>query len=156
MSRVLLTLSGTALDTFIPVTDPDVAVPAIGDVLLPLARFLVERHALAVGGGRVGVLLSPADDAYLLEGKLENVDVVAVDFPSYQDGRGYTHARHVREQLGFKGEVRAVGDIGADHVFFLRRCGCDAFLLREGEDTERAQQALARYSVAYQPTAWSP
>lgn len=156
MSRVLLTLSGVAPDTFTLLED-GAAPPADGvDVLVPLARFLVEEQAWKARAGRLGVALAPADDAYVLDGHLGGVAVVAVSFPKYNDGRGYTHARHVREQLSFSGEVRAIGDIGADHLYNLRRCGFDTFLLREGEDVARATAALARYSVAYQPASWRP
>ncbi len=156
MSSRLLTVSGLLPDPFVVVADdaplPDAAV----DVVVSLARFLAERPALTARTGRLGVALSPSDDAYALGDRLDGVALVSVAFPSYQDGRGYTHARHLREQLSFAGELRAVGDVGIDHLFSLRRCGFDAFLLRTGEDPLRAQQALARYSVAAQPAAWNP
>lgn len=157
MSRVLLTLAGGVEPDTFTVAEVSGPLPDEGaDVIVPLARFLAEKSALLARAGRLGVELAPEDDALALEGHLDGVALVALRFPSYQDGRGYTHARRLREQLSFDGEVRAVGDIGADHLFNLRRCGCDAFVLREGEDEERARRALTRFTVATQPAAWSP
>lgn len=156
MSRVVLRADGAFVsDAFASAgaTDP---LDEHSDVLVPLARFLAEEEQLKERAGRLGVELSPDDDALLLAGRLDGVALVAVRFPSYQDGRGYTHARHLREALAFGGEVRAVGDIGVDHLYNLRRCGFDAFGLRSGEDDERARRALERFSVATQPASWSP
>jgi len=75
-----------------------------------------------------------------------------VEFPNPSDGRGYSQARLLRERLGFRGELRAVGaGVRQDQVFLLARCGFDALELAAGEDAQAARRALERYDVAYQP-----
>jgi uncharacterized protein (DUF934 family) len=154
-TRRLLKDQAYGADTY-TLLDDDEPLPARGDVLLALERYLLERPAAAARRGRLGVWLRPQDDALSLAGALDGVSLIVVDFPRYNDGRGYSHARHLREHLGFTGELRATGDVGADQLFALRRCGFDAFALRDDVDPQLAIKALDRYSTAMQPSAWSP
>jgi uncharacterized protein (DUF934 family) len=85
---------------------------------------------------------------------LPRLSLVACEFPSPGEGRGYTQGRLLRERYGFRGELRAVGaGVRQDLVFLLARCGFDALELAPGEDTDAAIRALSRYDVAYQPGA---
>ena len=85
---------------------------------------------------------------------LPRLDLVAVEFPTAGEGRGYSHGRLLRERFGFRGELRAVGaGVRQDQVFLLARCGFDAIELAAGEDPQAARRALNRYDVAYQPGA---
>jgi uncharacterized protein (DUF934 family) len=89
-----------------------------------------------------------------LAGELPRLELVAVEFPSASEGRGYSQGRLLRERLLFTGELRAVGaGVRQDQVFLLARCGFDAIELADGEDVEAARRALERYDVAYQPGA---
>ena len=102
--------------------------------------------------GRLGVRLTPVDRVEELADELPRLDLVAVEFPNPGDGRGYSQARLLRERLGFRGELRAVGaGVRQDQVFLLARCGFDAIELAGGEDADAARAALQRYDVAYQP-----
>jgi uncharacterized protein (DUF934 family) len=84
--------------------------------------------------------------------ELPRLDLVAVEFPTPIDGRGYSAGRLLRERLGFKGELRAVGaGVRQDQVFLLARCGFDAIELADGQDPDATRRALQRYDVAYQP-----
>ena len=77
-----------------------------------------------------------------------------MEFPNPGDGRGYSQARLLRERLGFRGELRALGaGVRQDLVFLLARCGFDTLELAAGEDAAAAQRAFTRYDVAYQPGA---
>jgi uncharacterized protein (DUF934 family) len=76
---------------------------------------------------------------------------IAVDFPAFTDGRGYTLARLLRERYGYTGEVRAVGDVLVDQLDYMRRCGFSAMALRDDQDPEDALRALSFISVRYQP-----
>lgn len=96
------------------------------------------------------VVLQPADDIASLLPRLAELAVIGVHFGSSGEGRGYTQARLLRERHGYKGELRAVGKIRVDQVWFLARCGFDAFELAEGEDPAVAIAQLERFSVAYQ------
>jgi uncharacterized protein (DUF934 family) len=118
------------------------------DVVLPLSAWLAARAA-GTPVPRALRLLPPDDEAALLP-YLSELDLVAVEFPSTGEGRGYTQARMLRERYAFRGELRAVGRIRADQIFFLARCGFDAFELADGEKPEVAIAQLERFSVAYQ------
>ncbi len=77
---------------------------------------------------------------------------IGINFPVFSDGRGYSLARLIRE-AGYEGELRAVGDVLVDQLFYMKRCGFDAFLLRADQSTEDAIQALETFSEPYQMAA---
>ena len=79
--------------------------------------------------------------------------LVAVDFPKFTDGRGYTSARLLKTRLDFKGEVRAIGDVMRDQMFLMHRAGIDSFAVKPGKDIEKALSAFDDFSVKYQPAA---
>lgn len=100
--------------------------------------------------------LEPADEPARFADRLGAVSRVEVNFPSFTDGRGYSIARLLRERYGYRGELRAVGDVQRDQLFYLAHCGFDAFLLRDGEDAQAALAALHDFSETYQATAERP
>ncbi|MEA3194430.1 MAG: hypothetical protein QOD26_2763 [Betaproteobacteria bacterium] len=102
------------------------------------------------------VRLEPADDPAAVAGQLAGATRVEVNFPKFGDGRGFSIGRLLRERFGYKGELRAVGQITRDHLFFLESCGFDAFELREGEDAAEAIAAFDDFSESYQVTATRP
>jgi len=102
---------------------------------------------------RLGVRIGVADKLEELAPLLGAVELVAFDFPGPGDGRGYSVARLLRERYSFAGEVRAVGVVKRDQLFFMARSGFDAFELSPGEDFDGALESLRRFSVAYQPGA---
>jgi uncharacterized protein (DUF934 family) len=121
-----------------------------GDLIVPLAVWLAQRQPLAERTGRTGVLLEPADDPKALADAPPLPALIAVRFPSFTDGRGYSTARLLRSRYGFTGELRAVGDVLRDQLFELARCGFDAFLLRGDQDAVRALAAFEDFSEVYQ------
>ena len=100
--------------------------------------------------------LEPADDPAAVADRLGGAARVEVNFPSFTDGRGYSIARLLRERHGYRGEVRAVGDVQRDQLFYLARCGFDAFLLRDGQDAGESLAALNDFSEAYQASVERP
>jgi len=118
-------------------------------LILPFDRWLGERDAWLAGGARLGVVLSPAHKVEQLAPDLDRLALVAVEFPGPSEGRGYSQARLLRERWRFRGELRAVGPVRQDQVFFLARCGFNAFELPEGE-LDAALAAFATFSAAYQ------
>ena len=102
------------------------------------------------------VVLEPTDDPAALAARLPGLKAIAVRFPKYGDGRGYTIGRLLRERYGYKGELRAIGAVARDHLPLLERCGFDAFELREGEDPVEALRGLDDFSEAYQASAEQP
>jgi len=100
--------------------------------------------------------LEPADDPAAVAHRLGGAARVEVNFPSFTDGRGYSIARLLRERHGYRGELRAVGDVQRDQLFYLARCGFDAYLLRDGDDAGAALAAFNDFSEAYQASVERP
>jgi uncharacterized protein (DUF934 family) len=96
------------------------------------------------------VRLEPGDDPAAIAERLARVAWVEVHFPKFGDGRGYSIAKLLRERYGYRGELRAVGQVARDNLQFLERCGFDTFLLRDGEDPHEALRGFDDFSVAYQ------
>ena len=128
---------------------------APGDPLIvPLAELRAERERWWNWAGRLGARLNPSDRVEDLTGDLPRLDLVAVEFPSPSEGRGYSQGRLLRDRLKFRGELRAVGaGVKRDQVFLLARCGFDSIEPAPGEGLEALRRALSRYDVAYQPGA---
>jgi uncharacterized protein (DUF934 family) len=126
-----------------------------GDALIvPFAELRADPARFAARTGRLGVRLAPVDRVEDLSADLARLALVACEFPSPGEGRGYSQGRLLRERFGFTGELRAVGaGVKQDLVFHLARCGFDALELAPGEDVDAAVRAWQRYDVAYQPGA---
>jgi uncharacterized protein (DUF934 family) len=118
-------------------------------------RRVIVESAPSPEAGEV-VRLEPADDPASVVDRLDRVARIEVNFPKFGDGRGYSIARLLRERYGYKGELRAVGQITRDHLFFMESCGFDAFELREGEDPHEALAAFNDFSEAYQASVKRP
>jgi uncharacterized protein (DUF934 family) len=126
--------------------------PAIvpdGRVIVPLAIWLDRQSALAARGD-VGVWLAGPDDPANLESSLPALSVVAVDFPKFTDGRGYSIAFLLRSRFGYRGELRAIGDVLPDQLFYMKRVGFDAFAVRADKDIRQALRSLRPFTDAYQ------
>lgn len=133
----------------------DAPVPASGDVIVSLTQWNAWSAAPSERSGQVAVVLHSDERPEQIAG-LERLPLIAIDFPKFVDGRGYTSARLLRERLGFKGELRAVGEVLRDQLFYMHRCGIDSFALKAGKDIEGALAAFDDFSVAYQPAADDP
>lgn len=131
-------------------------VPPSGDIIVPLLLWQRLREALLVRPGRLGVWLDSHEDPAAIAEDLRLLGVVAVRFPKMGDGRGYSTARLLRERYGWRGELRAFGDIWRDQLFFLAGCGFNAFALREGEDPQAAFVAFREFSETYQASVARP
>jgi uncharacterized protein (DUF934 family) len=137
---------------FEPAAQGGAPVPPTGDWVVPYAVWNARRAPLVQRGGygaRVGVLLENTDDPRALAGDFDQLALIAVRFPKFTDGRGYSIARLVR-RLGWQGELRAVGDVLRDQLFYMSRCGFDAFQLRDDQEAPAALSAFSDFSLAYQ------
>jgi uncharacterized protein (DUF934 family) len=137
----------------------DAAIPAGGDVLVPAERFLADPEAFAARQGETGVIWPNDRDIDELAPHLGKLAIVAlvfpkfqVVFPKFQDGRAYSQARILRERLGFRGELRATGQVLRDQFVFMLRAGFDALEVKKDADASVFGAVLKRYSVFYQPT----
>ncbi|MFO1398928.1 MAG: DUF934 domain-containing protein [Burkholderiales bacterium] len=127
-------------------------VPENTSVLVPLALWHSARDVLLTRG-RAGVWLAPADDPAALAPDVTRLSVIAVDFPSFNDGRGFSTARLLRERYGYAGELRAIGDVQRDQLAYLAQAGFDVFAVRADRDLDDAVKALADFTDGYQSTA---
>jgi uncharacterized protein (DUF934 family) len=109
------------------------------------------RDELIERGGRLGIVLQPAHAVEQLVPDLAHFSLVAAEFPGPSDGRGYTQGRLLRERYAFDGELRAIGYVRRDQLFFLARCGFNSFDMQDHE-LEDGQTALSTFTLAYQPT----
>lgn len=125
-------------------------LPEDAELIVPLALLRARRRDLLGRRGPTGVVLEPHEDPAALAGDLERLSLVALRFPKFADGRAYSHARLLRSRYGFRGELRAVGEVLLDHLLFMQRCGFDAFELRADQDAEDALAAFSELSVQYQ------
>lgn len=131
------------------------AAPLDADVIVPLAAWLADAERWSGRRGRVGVWLAPDDDPALLQAHLPSLSLVAIDFPSFTDGRGYSLARLLRERYHFSGELRAVGDVWQDLIHPLWQVGFDAFQVKEGK-TLNVDSCYNTFSDSYQVTFRQP
>ncbi len=131
-------------------------VPESGDIIVPLAVWLDQRNVLLPRPGRLGVWLDGGDEPALIAEDLKNFGVVAVHFPQFADGRGYSLGRLLRERYGWRGELRAIGDVLRDQLLQLSRCGFDAFALRQDQDLVAALSAFDDFSEFYQAGVEQP
>lgn len=134
----------------------DDAPPPAGPIIVSLARWRAERDSLAARTEPLGVRLPNDVEVATLAADLPCFAVIALEFPSFKDGRALTQARLLRERCGYRGEIRAVGDVLRDQLFFMQRCGVNAFELRSDRSLEDALDALHEFSVTYQPAADEP
>ena len=133
-----------------PCENGNVTVPENGDILVSLDTWNANKEQLIAHSGKTGLLLNGDAELEDFASDLENIDLVAVNFPKFADGRGYSLARLLRERANYTGELRAVGDVLRDQLFFLHRCGFNAFVIREDRDVEDALNAFKDFTVTYQ------
>ncbi len=111
---------------------------------------LLGEADLSAFDGPLGVTLRPGEPVEKLEPLLDQLALVALEFPKFTDGRAYSSAKILRERFGFKGEIRAVGDVLVDQYQFMLRCGFDAFEIAKGRPLESWSKANVAMSLAYQ------
>lgn len=104
----------------------------------------------------LGVWLDSDDEASDLGDAAKLFPVVGVNFPVFSDGRGFSIGRTLRERYGFAGELRALGGFMQDQLFYLQRCGFDAFIIKEDANVESMRQSLRDFSDFYQAAVDQP
>jgi uncharacterized protein (DUF934 family) len=130
----------------------DAEIPPSGDVIISVAAWNSDPEAHAERAGKVGVRLSSDELPEQIE-SLDRLPLIAIEFPKFADGRGYSNARLLRERFNYRGELRAVGEVLRDQLFYMARCGIDSFALKPGKDIEDALSAFDDFSVSYQAAA---
>ncbi|MFP6663310.1 MAG: DUF934 domain-containing protein [Deltaproteobacteria bacterium] len=124
------------------------ALPA-GDIIVSLTRFREEGDGLRARAGRYGVRIPGDTPARPIATELAGIDLIAIDLPIYRDGRAFSVARLLRRK-GFAGELRAIGNVLRDQLFFMERCGFDTYELQDGKSLADALAGFTEFSVTYQ------
>ena len=138
-------------------TDRDaVATMDDRDVIVPLSFWLSEQDLISARPSRTAVWLNSNETPDAIAGSLDKLALVALNFPEFKDGRPYSSARELRQRFAYTGEIRAIGDVLRDQLFFMRRCGFDAFALRDDQDIDIALSAFNDFTDAYQPAIDQP
>ena len=144
----LLKNNALVSDTWIH-ADAEGELPNAGDVIVPFARMLKDFGALSERDGKLGVQFGNTDRPEALATFLPRLSVIVLPFPAFNDGRAYSIARKLRE-MGYRGELRAIGNVLPDQLQFMLQVGFDSFEIGERFSLETWQKASRQMSLAYQ------
>lgn len=139
----------------------EAVIPASGKIIVPLTVWQARKAELAprLAAGELGLWLETFELIEDLVASVDNINalpVIAVKFPRFADGRGFTIAAMLRTRYGFKNEIRAIGDVQRDQLFYLKRCGFDAFDIRSDRSAQEALASLRDFSDPYQGAVDNP
>ncbi len=115
-------------------------------------RETIIEHA-AVSNTKIGVWITGAVDPKELEADLPLLALVAIKFEKFADGRGYSSAALLRSRYGFGGELRAIGDVLRDQIFYMKRAGFTSFQIRADKSAADALASVNDFSIAYQQSS---
>lgn len=130
----------------------DAPIPEGADIVVSVARYKADLNVLT-HAGRIGVLVKPEDAVEDIGADAMLFTLIVVQFPAFRDGRGLTTARLLRERYGYAGELRASGDVLEDQLYFMLRCGFDAFEIVAADPEAAYARAARTFSQVYQPAA---
>lgn len=133
----------------------DTAAVPEGRIIVPLAVWQAQREVLDKRL-ELGVWLAADEQAADIKDDLGRFAVIAVDFPKFSDGRGYSIAFNLRKRLNYTGELRAIGDVLRDQLWPLSRVGFDAFATRQDRSIHDALKGLTVFSETYQASVDQP
>ncbi|MDR2214188.1 MAG: DUF934 domain-containing protein [Pseudomonadales bacterium] len=125
-------------------------------LLVPAALWNAHQNELRQSGRTIGVWLDSDETAELIAAALPSLPLVALNFPKFMDGRSYSTAVALRQHYHYTGEIRAIGDVLRDQLFYLKRCGFTSFDLQDSVKLEDAQKAVHDYTTSYQSTVEEP
>ena len=128
---------------------PESVAVGAGKVIVPLKVWQAQRAALE-GRAELAVWIASDERPEDLKDDVARFKLIAVDFPKFADGRGYSIAYNLRARLGYAGELRAIGDVLRDQLFYMQRVGFTSFAVRADKDIHDALKGLSDFSEAYQ------
>jgi uncharacterized protein (DUF934 family) len=149
----LIRATGAAVDDpWLSVKDEE-PLPDTGAVVVTLVRFQANRDQLLARATPLGLRLKSDQAPSLIAGDVERFDVIALEFPKFTDGRALSAARLLRERYGYRGELRAVGNVLRDQYLFMDRCGIDSIEIADEANVAGYLESLGEFSIWYQPAA---
>lgn len=125
-------------------------------LLVPAATWLEHRGALLASGKQLGVWLDSDQHPEIIAADIPSLPVIALNFPVFSDGRAFSYAFALRKHYAYKGELRAIGDVLRDPLFYMKRCGFDAFDLADDVKIEDALSAFSDFHTTYASTVEEP
>ena len=138
--------------TWLSSIDAESVLPA-GHIIVPLKYWRENHESLSARKGEIAVCLNGDDSPHDIVEHLQEFPLIALEFPAFKDGRCYSHARLLRDRYQYQGDLRAVGDVLRDQLFYMKRCGVSSFAVREDKDIEDALNGLKDFSISYQTAA---
>ncbi len=139
-----------AIDPWRHVGDDEDVPPDVPIIVSP-SRWQAERGSLLARDGLLGARLASDESPSEIADDIDHFALVAVDFPVFRDGRGFSYARLLRERCHFDGELRAIGNVLRDQFLFMHRCGFDSFEVANEKQADAWLQSISEISVWYQP-----
>lgn len=127
-----------------------------GQTILPMKTWLSLTDNSTANNDRLAVWIAGDTDLSEIGQRLSRAPLIAVRFPGFMDGRGFSTGRLLRERYQFDRELRAVGHIIRDQLCYLRRCGFNAFQLQDGMDLQTALASLNDFQEYYQSSVDQP
>jgi uncharacterized protein (DUF934 family) len=126
------------------------------NLIVPFQFWKFFQQDIAEYWGEITLWLDSDEDVNDIKDPLDRFPLIALNFPVFSDGRSYTNARELRENLAYQGEIRAIGDVLRDQLFYMHRCGFDAFLLRHDQDPDECLAAFSDFKTGYQASVDQP
>ena len=125
-------------------------------IIISLTHWKQFQDELTSFAGKIGIWLESSQSPKEIIADVNNFEVIALDFPVFSDGRAYSYARELRNDLEYAGELRAIGDVLRDQLYYMSSCGFDAFDLRDDQDAPSAITAFDDFKEAYQASVKQP
>lgn len=138
------------------IREPDNSALPEGKLIVPFSFWQENQNLMSKRDAGIGIWIDGSVDVEDIVRYLDQFSIIALDFPAFTDGRCYSHARLLRERYKYSGELRAIGDVLQDQLFYMQRCGFNSFQLREDKDYKDALNALKDFSVTYQAASDEP
>lgn len=157
----LIDIHGTAVENAWETFAKDSTLEAVQQsqaqkLIVPCKLWLAHKAELTATGKVIGVWLDSNETAAMLKEDLATLPLIALNFPSFMDGRSYSTAVNLRQQFNYSGEIRAIGDVLRDQLFYMKRCGFSSFDLKDSVKLEDARKALRDFTTNYQATVEEP
>ena len=125
-------------------------------IIVPFALWQEYKDSLMESGKAVAVWVDSDDDPYELANDVIDLPLICLNFPVFRDGRAFSAAAILRERLNYQGEIRAIGDVLRDQLFYMKKCGINSFDLADAVKVEEALAGFNEFSTSYMSTVEEP
>ena len=138
-------------------TGPEILQVVPGkNFIVPLQFWKLYQEELNEYDGNIAVWLNSDENPAQITGELHSLPLIALNFPVFTDGRSYTNARELRQKYAYTGEIRAIGDVLRDQLYYMRQCGFDSFDIRHDQEVDLCLDAFKDFETGYQSTITEP